>query len=698
MATLVIRSPDGSTQRVPLSGEVTVGREGGGAEVTVRDRGVSRQHCRLFVGDDGQVWVEDLGSANGSFIDGEQVVEPTVLPEGSELLIGESSVTVAPAARRSASPRRPTTNRPVAPGQALAPRPKRPGGTGRSTRMVAAVEMPPRRGSRPPVRRPSAGASGAAGADGGRPRLKGSTGPYAGQTIELVKGTTIVGRVPPCDLVLEDDSVSRRHAEIYKMGNTVSVRDLGSANGTYVNGERIDEQTIGPGDEIRFGVVEFTYMGPKSAHAGKELDPKKKKLILFGSVGALFVLALLGLALGGGEPPPNTGAYYEEEMNAAAAPEDPLKLLGQCKSYADKDSELNNWEKAVEVCGKVIELDPTLTEALALQRKAKREVEYKGYYEAAKLKISTSQDEAGIELLVKIDKESAFFVRARKEFNDAAERVEKRMFSACMTSMKVGMYTQAYEECKRSAEMVCNTERGISDRLARTLKTLGSRTGRPATIECPKEYAAFQAAAKVAWTGADPVSEIKSMYSDPAIQKVVLDYHSDGRPKQASDTLKRMRSRQKRKYGNSLDELILLFDIIDGKYTAGQAGLLTGDPDRVMEFWSEAFAADAKVMPKDVVSALAKDMSSQLSALYVAKADEEVKKDKIIEAFRFLHEGYKLDKMNTELILRLQQMESWARGQLENGDCESIMNAIGTTLPESTINERAKAAARENGC
>lgn len=693
MATLVIRSPDGSEQKVPLSGEVTLGREGGGAEVTIADKGVSRQHCRLFVADDGKVWVEDLGSANGSFVDGQQIFEATPLRAGGELRIGESSVTIAAPRRATSTSRRPAAARPASepPSRALAPRPgARSGAPARSTRMVAAAEVS---GGRRPAAR---GSAAAASAEGGRPRLRGASGPYAGQTIDLVKGTTVVGRVPPSDLVLEDDSVSRRHAEIYKMGNTISVRDLGSANGTFVNGERISETTLMPGDALRFGVVEFTYSGPKSAHVGKELDPKKKKMLMFGAVGGLIVVSLAALALTGGEPPPNTG--YVESDNAAPQAEDPLKLLGQCKSYADKDNELNNWAKADEVCGRALELDPTLTEARALQRKAKREVANKKLYDEAKIKIATSQDEAGIALLVQIDKDSAYFVRARKEFNDAAERVEKRKFTACMSSMKVDMYSQAYEECKLSAEMVCNTERGISTRLASALKKLGAKVGKPQEVACPKEYAMYQATAKVEWKGIDPVKEVKALYTEAAVQKVMLEYLANGRPKQASDTFKRMRAKERRKYGTSLDEYIQLLDVIDGKYTAGQASLLTRQPDRVLESWSEAFAADAKLMPKGVVSALAKDMASQLSTLYVEKADEEVKKELIVEAFRFLHEGYKIDKMNTELITRLQQMESWARDQLDSGSCEGIRNAIGTTLPESTIHERALAAARENGC
>jgi pSer/pThr/pTyr-binding forkhead associated (FHA) protein len=64
-----------------------------------------------------------------------------------------------------------------------------------------------------------------------------------------------VGRGLDNDIVLEDASVSRHHAELVREGTQLAVRDLGSTNGTWVNASRISAASIHPGDELAFGTV-----------------------------------------------------------------------------------------------------------------------------------------------------------------------------------------------------------------------------------------------------------------------------------------------------------------------------------------------------------------------------------------------------------------------------------------------------------
>lgn len=78
----------------------------------------------------------------------------------------------------------------------------------------------------------------------------------------------VIGRDPGCDIHVAIDHLSRRHVEIEIRSNQLVLKDLGSANGTFVNGNRVDEATLRPGDKIKLDVLTFEVNGP--AH-----DPHK---------------------------------------------------------------------------------------------------------------------------------------------------------------------------------------------------------------------------------------------------------------------------------------------------------------------------------------------------------------------------------------------------------------------------------------
>ena len=66
-------------------------------------------------------------------------------------------------------------------------------------------------------------------------------------------GRLVLGRSPGCALVFADDTVSRRHAELRLVEGRWMLRDLGSSNGTWVNGRRVMEAEVAPGDELQLG-------------------------------------------------------------------------------------------------------------------------------------------------------------------------------------------------------------------------------------------------------------------------------------------------------------------------------------------------------------------------------------------------------------------------------------------------------------
>lgn len=95
------------------------------------------------------------------------------------------------------------------------------------------------------------------------PRLVVTTGRSQGSSY-LVRGHSLVGRHDDCDIVLDDVSVSRRHATLLPLDFGLVVEDLDSVNGTYVNEDRIDARTVARnGDSLLVGRLRLLVVGPR---------------------------------------------------------------------------------------------------------------------------------------------------------------------------------------------------------------------------------------------------------------------------------------------------------------------------------------------------------------------------------------------------------------------------------------------------
>lgn len=93
----------------------------------------------------------------------------------------------------------------------------------------------------------------------GVPSLVVRSGPQAGASFALRDQLTRLGRHPDSEIILDDITVSRRHADIERNGDRCVVRDAGSLNGTYVNHERVDEAELRQGDELQIGKFRLVF-------------------------------------------------------------------------------------------------------------------------------------------------------------------------------------------------------------------------------------------------------------------------------------------------------------------------------------------------------------------------------------------------------------------------------------------------------
>ncbi len=84
-------------------------------------------------------------------------------------------------------------------------------------------------------------------------------GPGSGSRFLLDQDVVNAGRHPDSEIFLDDVTVSRRHASFQRAGDTFSVSDVGSLNGTYVNRDRIDKVVLKDGDEVQIGKFRLVF-------------------------------------------------------------------------------------------------------------------------------------------------------------------------------------------------------------------------------------------------------------------------------------------------------------------------------------------------------------------------------------------------------------------------------------------------------
>src|SRR5207249_5049405 len=95
-------------------------------------------------------------------------------------------------------------------------------------------------------------------------------------TFELEPGFNTVGRNPTNDFRVHDVTVSSFHCEIIVSDDSVQVRDLGSTNGTYIDGQPLQEAQLNPGQTLRLGSVELRLDSQPVTEAAQVVIPKLK--------------------------------------------------------------------------------------------------------------------------------------------------------------------------------------------------------------------------------------------------------------------------------------------------------------------------------------------------------------------------------------------------------------------------------------
>jgi pSer/pThr/pTyr-binding forkhead associated (FHA) protein/tetratricopeptide (TPR) repeat protein len=724
LATLVIRYPDGTEQEAELSGQLTVGRADGN-DLVLAEGGVSRKHARFFTqGPD--VMVEDQGSQNGTWVDGEKIDGPTAVGARAQVVIGDYEISLkangaARPAGKSGSKPRPQANGDGGNRERPTTATNQPVKAARPTKMVQAVKDPNAGAAIAKRPRPAPAPQAPSG-----PVLRGLTGPWLNKVFPL-KGTMVVGRVPGVDIQIEDDSVSRRHAELILQGRDVVLRDLGSANGTNLNGAPLtEEMVLAPGDIIQFGVVETTFEVPSAALArrgggkmarggegGDAPAPRnnKGKLIVAGGVVlALLVAAVIVKAVSTPAPGPQQQQGPPPEANID-------DLLSVARQNSSPDQGEPDWDKALEAVNKVLEIEPIHQEGNDLKKRVVKEKACKEAMDKGTKLAGRLREEEALEWYAKITEDCSYYYKVKTKISEAIEQVKKKAKADCDSYMDHSQYKEAFPRCQKFMEFACQDM--ANDQLypsATQILCIGGARKRNCWTPKDKTYIKFLEAKEridpggPLWRcpelailkkpkpppdpGAAAKDDIKKRIADPDIADAVTMYF-DGKDNEAVNILQRVREKsEKAKYHKLADDIRQNISSVEGLAKEGSTHLSNEEPEKAEEPFREALALDEKIVLGDEMAAkseadkkqaldkfksyLRKNIQHDMSASCYSKGKFYMDRKDEKRACKLWRLGFAFYKGNSDLLKAVTNIcTQRAHAALEDAsDCTSLARVL----------------------
>jgi len=399
MFTLIIEDKSGAIadEYTFEEGEFVIGRSRS-TDIVLPSDNVSRRHARLFT-KDGRCWVEDLNSANGIWLNGNRVSGLAEVPRSAQIRIGDFFLHIEGA----------SFSRPLA--------------------MSAFARLVP--------------------AD---PDLQ-------GPPMQVTRAVTLLGRGKDCGLVINDASVSRIHAKISRDADgTIRLEDLKSSNGTFVNGRRIEKETLRHADRVRFGMLEYRVdLGEEAFEdaTSEEREPPnyeelaaaapappvdRVRIFLLATL-AVLIVVLIAIVIvwftrgrGRSSEPRDTPATPAAAAPAAqTAPplvepgEDAAALL---KSASDA-IEQRHWDDADRLFQRARKADPIATKPIEGLNRVRAEKAAAAHYDAARAAFAKKAYDQAIREYKQVAKDSVYRIEADGQLQSIARLLELEGDRAC---------------------------------------------------------------------------------------------------------------------------------------------------------------------------------------------------------------------------------------------------------------------------
>jgi len=478
MHKLLIEDDEGKTVAVPLiREEITIGRVDGNT-IRLTEQNVSRKHARLTLRN-GVLSIEDLGSYNGTSLNGSALSGVAALKDGDVILIGDYRLGIQ---EEKVAQAEPPPARPAEPALAAAAAPPvQDALDGQPTIPISTLAVQ------------SALAEQAA-------RLVVISRAMSGTEFVLDRPSLVLGRTPENDIILNHKSISRHHAKIVREGERYVILDLESANGVRVGGVEHDRVELQGGDVIELGEVKLRFITGDSALYDEPAVwyQDKRKLAALLGVTAVGVGALLYFAFSGPSapklPPPSSPVVAPPAEPAPATPPpapapkptvEPTVPTADLLAEAKTTAQAEKWDEALALIAKAVAQEPGSADAANLRKAIEAEKQYSEKFAALKTALDNKDFDTVLQGAAEIPNESMYKPRV-------VEMQKKAQGLYLVAHLEVATAKLAAKECdeaRREADLVLAVE-AKNKKAAAVVRRCEAMAAKPEPAPKPEPVAA----------------------------------------------------------------------------------------------------------------------------------------------------------------------------------------------------------------
>lgn len=510
----------------------------------------------------------------------------------------------------------------------------------------------------------------------------------ARQVYGLPLGESTVGRVDGNTIVINDKSISRFHVKITITEQSVTVEDLGSSNGTFIDRQQINGPTpLAIGQRLRIGSVELLFQpfGGMKKVSLKETIQAIDRLYLAAIIVALATFFMLVLIL----TVTLAGRSSKPQLEYSVLSQIEQEIHNKMDQGAKYQAQAN-WDQASATFQNILNIDPLNKEADKRLKTTLAELGYSQNLSQAQQLLKRDDAKTAQELLLGIPATSYYFDNARRALMEANTKLAELY------------YSQAYKMSRKNRP----DYKAIHDKLIEHL-TLDptSDKGKKLVIEVEDhlqsngiEFISYQQQLEaIAGKSNKLVTQevrnaLQQSYGNDEMVKLLVAY-IQGDPERTKADLNNVVGTNAAKAKDLLAQINEMQRLIND----GQGAKMDGNSAQALNSWERALKIEATFLPEGINSKTIRNLKHTMGQELYAIGEQHFKKQSYTDAFDSWYRGYQLDKNNTDIMGGFNKLNAVAKTKFNEAQklsapasCENYKLVINITMPDNQYHQKAQ--------